>query len=59
MNAPEHLCESIARRVLFDHRRGHTTSQAAINFIERTCSCDVCAKKRAHRRNTDGRIQKP
>ena len=43
-------CATIERRVAFDLRRGRTTSQAARDFVRRTCPCSACAEWRhAHR----------
>jgi hypothetical protein len=39
-------CHKVRIRVAHDKKRGHTTSQAAIEFIRRTCACDSCAAGR-------------
>lgn len=40
-------CENLARRIAFDLRKGRTTSQAARDFIRRTCPCGNCSDARA------------
>jgi hypothetical protein len=39
-------CQTLARRIAFDKRRGHTTSEAAKDFVRRTCPCDSCVEGR-------------
>lgn len=41
--APAITCASITARQRHDAKHGRTTSQAAVEFIRRTCPCDECS----------------
>jgi hypothetical protein len=36
------VCSKLKRRIQFDLKRGHTTSESAKDFVRRTCKCDEC-----------------
>lgn len=47
MSEGEDPCPKVRSRAAFDARSGKTTSEAAKDFIRRTCKCDACAAGRA------------
>lgn len=48
---PAMECQSVKSRIALDKRHGKTTSQAAIDFIRRTCSCVTCSDWRREQRS--------
>lgn len=43
----KYVCKNVLSRQKNDRHHGKTTSQAVIDFIQRTCPCEHCKKWRA------------